>query len=232
MRQPLTNNPPIPPRPPAVAKYLEHRFRPAITKGSGGTGRLIFALDTTASRQLTWDTAYALQNTMFDAVAGLGGLFAQLVYSRGYDECEASKWLFRAAELHRVMRAMSCVGGETQIKRVLCHAIRETGKNRGGAVVFVGDAMEEKVDRLGRLAVELGPLRPSSSTKAATRPPRQHSSKLPPSQGCLLRRSIAPAQLGSRNCSGHFAVFAVGGHWALKALAAKRVARSCASATS
>jgi len=107
MRQPLTNNPPIPPRPPAVAKYLEHRFRPAITKGSGGTGRLIFALDTTASRQLTWDTAYALQNTMFDAVAGLGGLFAQLVYSRGYDECEASKWLFRAAELHRVMRAMS-----------------------------------------------------------------------------------------------------------------------------
>jgi hypothetical protein len=182
----MTNNPPIPPRPPAVAKYLEHRFRPAITKGSGGTGRLIFALDTTASRQLTWDTAYALQNTMFDAVAGLGGLFAQLVYSRGYDECEASKWLFRAAELHRVMRAMSCVGGETQIERVLSHAIRETGKNRGGAVVFVGDAMEEKVDRLGRLAVELGPLRPSSSTKAATRPPRQHSSKLPPSQGCLL----------------------------------------------
>ena len=131
-----------------------------------------------------------------------------------------------------MMRAMSCVGGETQIERVLSHAIRETGKNRGGAVVFVGDAMEEKVDRLGRLAGELGPLRPSSSTKAATRPPRQHSSKLPPSQGCLLRRSIAPAQLGSRNCSGHFAVFAVGGHWALKALAAKRVARSCASATS
>ena len=155
MRQPLTNNPPIPPRPPAVAKYLEHRFRPAITKGSGGTGRLIFALDTTASRQLTWDTAYALQNTMFDAVAGLGGLFAQLVYSRGYDECKASKWLFRAAELHRVMRAMSCVGGETQIKRVLCHAIRETGKNRGGAVVFVGDAMEEKVDRLGQLSVPI-----------------------------------------------------------------------------
>ena len=86
----------------------------------------------------------------------------------------------------QMMRAMSCVGGETQIERVLSHAIRETGKNRGGAVVFVGDAMEEKVDRLGRLAVELGPLRPSSSTKAATRPPRQHSSKLPPSQGCLL----------------------------------------------
>jgi hypothetical protein len=63
--------------------------------------------------------------------------------------------VFRAAELHRVMRAMSCVGGETQIKRVLCHAIRETGKNRGGAVVFVGDAMEEKVDRLGQLSVPI-----------------------------------------------------------------------------
>ena len=63
--------------------------------------------------------------------------------------------VFRAAELHRVMRAMSCVGGETQIKRVLSHAIRETGKNRGGAVVFVGDAMEEKVDRLGQLSVPI-----------------------------------------------------------------------------
>jgi hypothetical protein len=88
----MTNNPPIPPRSPAIAKYLEHHFRPAITRGSGGTGRLIFALETTPRRQLTWDTACALQTTMFDAVAGLGGLFAQLVYYRGYDECEASKW--------------------------------------------------------------------------------------------------------------------------------------------
>jgi hypothetical protein len=49
-----------------------------------------------------------------------------------------------------------CVGGETQIERVLAHAIGETGKRRVNALVFVGDAMEENVDRLCRLAGELG----------------------------------------------------------------------------
>jgi len=42
----MTNNLPIPPRSPVVAKYLDHYyFKPAMTQGSGGMGRLIFALD-------------------------------------------------------------------------------------------------------------------------------------------------------------------------------------------
>src|SRR5215469_2880859 len=68
----------------------------------------------------------------------------------------ASRWYTAAADLHRVMRSVFCVGGETQIERVLDHAIRETGKRRVNALVFVGDAMEEQVDRLCRLAGELG----------------------------------------------------------------------------
>ena len=51
------------------------------------------------------------------------------------------------------------VGGETQIERVLSHAIRETGRRRVNALVFVGDAMEEKVDELCALAGELGMLK-------------------------------------------------------------------------
>ena len=39
---------------------------------------------------------------------------------------------------------------------MLNHAIRETRVRRVNALVFVGDAMEEKVDRLCRLAGELG----------------------------------------------------------------------------
>jgi hypothetical protein len=39
---------------------------------------------------------------------------------------------------------------------VLSHAIRETRARKVNALVFVGDAMEEKVDRLCRLAGELG----------------------------------------------------------------------------
>ena len=93
---------------------------------------------------------------MFEATAALGGLEIQLVFYRGFSECKASRWMTTAGELHRVMRSVFCVGGETQIERVLTHAIRETGKRRVNALVFVGDAMEEKVDRLCRLAGELG----------------------------------------------------------------------------
>jgi hypothetical protein len=45
--------------------------------------RLIFAIDATASRQPTWDTAAHLQSQMFATVAAIGGLDVQLVYYRG-----------------------------------------------------------------------------------------------------------------------------------------------------
>jgi hypothetical protein len=56
------------------------------------------------------------------------------------------------------MRSVHCVGGNTQIERVLTHTIRETGTRKVDALVFVGDAMEEKVDRLCCYAGELGAL--------------------------------------------------------------------------
>jgi hypothetical protein len=138
-----------------VAEFLD-RLKTART--GGGRGRLIFALDATASREPTWDQACRIQGEMFEATAALGGLDLQLVFYRGYNECKASRWLCTAADLHRVMRSVSCVGGETQIERVLTHAMRETGTRKVNALVFVGDAIEEKLDRLCRLAGELGTL--------------------------------------------------------------------------
>ena len=128
---------------------------PAVRPASG-RGRLIFALDATASRVPTWDRAAKLQGEMFEAAAALGGLEVQLVFYRGFDECKASRWLGAAAELHQAMRQVSCVGGETQIERVLRHALTEAGTGKVNALVFVGDAMEEKLDTLCRLAGELG----------------------------------------------------------------------------
>jgi hypothetical protein len=119
-------------------------------------GRLIFALDATASREPTWDRAARLQGEMFEATAALGGLDVQLVYYRGFGECKASRWLAGSAALHRAMRAVFCVGGETQIARVLRHALKEARAGRVNALVFVGDAMEEGVDELSGLAGELG----------------------------------------------------------------------------
>ena len=139
-----------------VDAFLSDLQRAPKPPPSGARGRLIFALDATASREPSWDRACRIQGEMFEATAALGGLDVKLVFYRGFNECKASRWMTNAADLHRVMRAVSCLGGETQIERVLAHAIGETKKQRVGALVFVGDAMEENVDRLCQLAGQLG----------------------------------------------------------------------------
>lgn len=97
-----------------------------------------------------------IQAAMFDAVGRAGGLSVQLVYFRGLDECRASKWVVNSAALRDLMVNITCRGGYTQIEKVLRHVNRETAKARVAAVVFIGDAIEEGVDRLCNLAGELG----------------------------------------------------------------------------
>jgi hypothetical protein len=139
-----------------IDAFLRDLQRAPAVRAGGGRGRLIFALDATASREPTWDRACRIQGEMFEATAALGGLDVKLVYYRGFNECKASRWMTNAVDLHRAMRAVSCLGGETQIERVLAHALAENNKQRVNALVFVGDAMEENVDRLCQQAGELG----------------------------------------------------------------------------
>src|SRR2546430_15441150 len=108
-----------------VDAFLRDLQRAPKPPPSGARGRLIFALDATASREPSWDRACRIQGEMFEATAALGGLDVKLVYYRGFNECKASRWMSNAAELHRAMRAVSCIGGETQIERVLAHARSE-----------------------------------------------------------------------------------------------------------
>jgi hypothetical protein len=121
-----------------------------------GRGRLIFALDATMSRQPTWDLATSLQSKMFEATAALGGLDVQLVYFRGYSECRASRFVAGGAGLGRLMQQIDVRGGQTQIRKVLEHARGEARKAPLGALVYVGDAMEERIDDLAAIAGELG----------------------------------------------------------------------------
>jgi hypothetical protein len=140
-----------------IDQFLEQLKTPA-PRSSLGSGRLIIGIDATASREGMWDQACLIQGKMFEVTAGLGGLEIQLTFYRGFNECKSSRWVATPAELHQLMRSVSCVGGYTQIGRVLDHAIRETQAHKVGALVFVGDCMEEKVDDLCRLAGELGKL--------------------------------------------------------------------------
>jgi hypothetical protein len=130
------------------------RAAPAPLK-AGERGRLIFAMDATMSRQPTWDTACRIQAEMFDETAKIGGLDVQLVYFRGFRECRASRWVADAMQLADLMTQVSCRGGHTQIGKVLKHVHAETEKAKVDAVVYVGDCMEESIDRLCHLAGEL-----------------------------------------------------------------------------
>lgn len=124
---------------------------PPVTSRDG-RGRLIFALDATASRQATWNRAMALQTDMFVHTRGIGSLDVQLAYYRGYAECRASKWLTNADQVVAMMRKVNCQAGRTQINRILKHAIAECRQTPVQALVFVGDCVEEDVDMLGSLA--------------------------------------------------------------------------------
>jgi hypothetical protein len=146
---------PVPTTPDAEVAAFIAKMKTLVPEKRDERGRLIFAMDATMSRAPTWDMALKLQGDMFSAVKEVGGLDVQLVYFRGMGECRASKWVSDPAALARLMTGVSCHGGLTQIGKVLSHALEECKKRKVNAVVYVGDCMEEQVDRLCARAGEL-----------------------------------------------------------------------------
>ena len=93
------------------------------------------------SRQPTWDTACRLQGEMFREAGAIGGLDVQLVYFRGLSECRASRWVSDGAGLGNLMGRIACVGGHTQILKVLKHARKECERAKVQALVYVGNTV-------------------------------------------------------------------------------------------
>ena len=134
------------------------KMRGLSTQPAANGGRLIFALDATASRQPTWDTACQLQAEMFREATAIGSLSVQLVYYRGLSECRASRWVSQPEQISGLMQRIDCRMGHTQLGKVLAHARRETELLKVQALVFVGDALEENPDKLSHDAGKLGRL--------------------------------------------------------------------------
>jgi hypothetical protein len=148
-------NLPAPTSPADVAAFIEKiRALPAVQTDK--RGRLIFAMDATASREPAWDRACQIQGRMFEAADRLGGLEIQLAFYRGLGEFEASAWYADANNLKRRMTSVFCLAGETQIAKVLRQAIAETKRRKVNALIFVGDCAEEDIDTLCNYAGELG----------------------------------------------------------------------------
>ncbi|MCY3820395.1 MAG: VWA domain-containing protein [Gammaproteobacteria bacterium] len=134
-------------------------IRPPI---QGATQRLIFAMDATASRSPTWDLACSLHAELFSAVRDVGNILVQLAYFRGLDEFWASPWKSTPDALLNTMLGVRCLGGRTQVLRVVEHARRECATHPIRALVLVGDCFEENpteaVAAAGQLAVHGVPM--------------------------------------------------------------------------
>lgn len=131
------------------------RVREMPAPAAGGRGRLVLAMDATLSRQHSWDMALNIQGEMFAEAGRVGGLDVQLVYFRGHGECRASKWTPDTAVLSRLMAGIHCMGGRTQIGRVLRHVKAEAGAGKVNACIYIGDALEEPIDELAHIAGEI-----------------------------------------------------------------------------
>ena len=120
-----------------------------------GRGRLIFAMDATASREASWTQASRLQGDMFTHTRGIGQLDVQLLYYRGQYECRASSWVNNSKTLLKLMQSVHCKAGMTQIERVLKHTLAEAADTPVQALVFIGDCVEEDAYNLTELAGRL-----------------------------------------------------------------------------
>ena len=140
----------------AVDAFVREVERLPSTSGRPGRGRLLFGMDATASREPTWDHACSIQGEMFVAADTLGGLDVRLAFYRGFDELKVSRWTSDGRELARLMGAVRCLAGRTQIGRLLRYAGDQRRDSRLDAVVFVGDCCEEDVDQVGHEAGQLG----------------------------------------------------------------------------
>lgn len=128
---------------------------PPVATGNAA-GRLVFALDATASREATWDQAMQLQAEMFSSARSLGGLQVQLCYFRGFAEFYASEWYLETTPLLNKMTSIRCQAGITKIEQLLDHVKAETRQSKVHAMVYIGDCMEESMDVLCQRAGELG----------------------------------------------------------------------------
>jgi len=142
-----------------IAEFLAKVAATPVRTAPGKSGRLIFAIDATASRQPTWDHASHLQREMFDEAASIGGLELQIAFFRGFGEFKATAWTHDSRALAKPMSKVFCLGGHTQIEKVLKHTLKQTKKDPVNAVVYIGDCMEEDADRLCHLAGQLGMLK-------------------------------------------------------------------------
>ena len=75
----------------AIDTFLGDLNKTPVPFAGGAGGRLLFAMDATASREQSWDMAARIQSEMFEATRAIGGLSVQLAFFRGFGEFKVSE---------------------------------------------------------------------------------------------------------------------------------------------
>lgn len=189
-----------------------------IVPSANTSGRLLFAMDATASREHSWDMACQIQSDMFLSTQEIGALEISLSYYRGYHEFHAFNWTKNASQLRDQMLQVRCIPGHTQIERTLKYAAASCVKQKIKAVVFVGDCFEESIDQVGHAAGKLGMMGVPvfifhEGHDAAAKNAFQHIAKLSHGAYCAFDQNSV-AQLKELLCA--VAAFTVGGISALQ----------------
>ena len=94
-----------------VDAFLQQVAAMPTVKPAETRGRLLFAMDATASREPTWDRAAHIQASMFRETGALGGLEVQLCHYRGFRELHVSPWYADSDELLARMTRVRCAPG-------------------------------------------------------------------------------------------------------------------------
>ncbi|MEM8844817.1 MAG: VWA domain-containing protein [Pseudomonadota bacterium] len=200
-----------------------------IATSEQNSGRLLFAMDATGSREHSWDMACKIQADMFMSTQEMGALEISLCYYRGYHEFHAFSWTKNAAQLRDQMLQVRCVPGHTQIKRTLEYAAASCVKQKIKAVVLVGDCIEESIDEVGHSAGKLGMMGVPvfvfhEGTDSVAKGAFEHIAKLSNGAYCPFDQNSV-AQLKELLCA--VAAFTVGGLSALEEHSEKsRIAKS------
>ncbi len=202
----------------SVQDFLKKSEQLVPASNKENTGRLLFAMDATASREHAWDMACQIQADMFMTTQEIGSLEISLCYYRGYNEFHFLDWTSNAAKLRDQMLQVRCLAGHTQIKRTLEHAINTCVKQKIKAVVLVSDSFEESIDQVGQVAGKLGMLNVPififhEGHDPAAKTAFQHIAQLTNGAYCPFDHNSV-AQLKELLCA--VAAFAVGGLSALQ----------------
>jgi len=139
------------------AKIAQKRIESAAL-ANRPSGKLLFALDASGSRESTWAMSKKLTIPLFARIRELGELSISLGYFNGgtsansfADQCQFSTYVSDAEQLTLLMNQVSCMSCNTQIEKILDHALLETLKPVGekpSAMIYIGDDMEENLTSL------------------------------------------------------------------------------------